>query len=185
LLVTEKNTNKIDAYTVDDHGIASGPIVHNANGQTPFGFAFDRRGHAIVSEAFGGTASALSSYKVSAAGVIRSISHSVDAAGQKAACWVTISRNGKFAYITNTASGTVSSYAINRDGSLRLISSVAATTGPGPIDMDLSNDGLTLFVLSSGAHSIRSFKVDPASGDLNPLESVAGLPASANGLIAQ
>jgi 6-phosphogluconolactonase (cycloisomerase 2 family) len=185
LLVTEKTTQKIDAYTVNDHGIASGPLVQNSNGQTPFGFAFDRRGRAIVSEAFGGTASALSSYRVSAQGVIRSISHSIDATGQKAACWVVITKNGKFAYTTNTASGTLSSYAINRDGSLRLIASVAATTGAGPIDMDLSNDSQTLFVLNSGTRSIQSFEVDPASGNLTALETVSGVPAGANGLVAQ
>jgi 6-phosphogluconolactonase len=185
LLVTEKATKKIDAYTVNDHGIASGPIVQNSNGETPFGFAFDRRGHAIVSEAFGGNASALSSYRVSGQGVIRSISNSVDATGQKAACWVVITKNGKFAYTTNTASGTISSYAINRDGSLRLIASVAATTGAGPIDMDLSNDSETLFVLNSGARSIQSFEVDRSSGNLTALETVSGVPAGANGLVAQ
>ena len=185
LLVTEKGTNKIDAYTVNDHGIASGPKVQNANGQTPFGFAFDKRGHAIVSEAFGSSASALSSYKVSASGVISSISHSVDAIGQRAACWVVVSKNGKYAYITNTATGTISSYAIARDGSLRLISSVAATTGAGPIDMDFSDDGQTLFVLTAGAKSIQSFEIDSSSGNLTALASVAGLPAGANGLVAQ
>lgn len=185
LLVTEKNTNKLDAYTVNDHGVASGPIVQNANGQTPFGFAFDKRGHAIVSEAFGGTASALSSYKVSATGVISSISNSIDATGQRAACWVAISRNGKFAYTTNTATGTISSYAIARDGSLRLISSVAATTGAGPIDMDFSDDGQTLFVLTAGAKSIQSFEVDRSSGNLTALATVSGLPAGTNGLVAQ
>jgi 6-phosphogluconolactonase (cycloisomerase 2 family) len=184
LLVTEKATNKIVAYTVNDNGIASGPIVQNSNGQTPFGFAFDKRGHAIVSEAFGGAASALSSYDVSRQGVLRSISHSVDATDQRAACWVVITRNGKFAYTTNTASGTLSSYAINRNGALRVVSSVAAITGAGPIDMDLSKDGQTLFVLNSGAGSIQSFEVDRASGQLTPLATVSGIPAGANGLIA-
>jgi 6-phosphogluconolactonase len=185
LLVTEKATNKIVVYTVNDHGIASGPIVQNSNGQTPFGFAFDKRGHAIVSEAFGGAASALSSYDVNRRGVIRSISNSVDATGQRAACWVVISRNGRFAYTTNTASGTISSYAIRRDGSLSLLSSVAATTSAGPIDMDLSGDGQTLFVLNAGANTLQSFEVDLSSGSLTALETVSGVPAGANGLIAQ
>jgi 6-phosphogluconolactonase len=185
LLVTEKATNKIVAYTVNRHGVASGPVVQTSNGATPFGFAFDRRGHALVSEAFGGTASALSSYQVSGNGVIRSVSHSIDATGQKAACWVVVTRNGKFAYITNTASGTLSSYAIDRDGSLRLIASVAATTGAGPIDMDLSKDSQTLFVLNAGSHSLQSFEVDTSSGHLTPLETLSGVPASANGLVAQ
>jgi 6-phosphogluconolactonase (cycloisomerase 2 family) len=185
LLVTEKATNKIVTYTVNDHGVASGPIVQNSNGQTPFGFAFDKRGRALVSEAFGGTASALSSYAVSRQGALRAISNSVDAKGQKAACWVAISRNGKFAYITNTATNTISSYAIERDGSLRLLSSVAATTAAGPIDMDFSDDGQTLFVLTAGGHAIQSYDIDRSTGALTAVATATGLPASANGLIAR
>lgn len=186
LLVTEKATNKISAYTVNDHGIASAPVVQESNGATPFGFAFDRRGHAIVSEAFGGTASALSSYSVSRRDArLRSISDSIDATGQQAACWVVITRNGRFAYTTNTASGTISSYAIDRDGTLRLLSAVAATTNAGPIDMDLSADGQTLFVLNAGANSLQSFEVDRSTGALTAIATLSGVPAGANGLIAQ
>ncbi len=55
LVVTEKNTNLIDTYEVNgDTGLASGPNPQASAGATPFGFAFDRRGHLIVSEAFGG-----------------------------------------------------------------------------------------------------------------------------------
>ena len=50
LVVTEKSTNLIDTYAVEN-GVASAPVPHPAAGLTPFGFAFDRHGHAIVSEA--------------------------------------------------------------------------------------------------------------------------------------
>src|SRR5207302_10339808 len=67
LVVTEKMTNKIDTYTVNHDGTATGPTVQNSAGVEPFGFAFDRRGQLIVSEAFGGmpNASAASSYDAS------------------------------------------------------------------------------------------------------------------------
>lgn len=63
LVVTEKNTNKIDVYTVRE-GFAGKPRVHASYGMEPFGFTFDRRGDLLVSEAFGGkaNAAALSSY---------------------------------------------------------------------------------------------------------------------------
>ena len=106
LVVAEKNTNKIDLFDVED-GIAQGPNVQVSNGMTPFGFAFDRRDHLIVSEAFGGAAnaSALSSYEVDG-GIypLEVVSGSV-ATHQTAACWVVVSRNGRFAYTTNTGSG--------------------------------------------------------------------------------
>ena len=79
LVVTEKNTNLIDTYEVDgDTGLASGPSPQASAGATPFGFAFDGRGHLIVSEAFGGAPdqSAVSSYAVDD-GLIDAISPSV------------------------------------------------------------------------------------------------------------
>lgn len=185
LLVTEKATNKIDTYTVDQNGVATGPIVQSSNGMTPFGFAFDKRGNAVVSEAFGGTASALSSYEVENDGSTESISTSVDATGQRAACWVVITKNGKFAYTTNTASGTVSSYTIGHDGSLTLLNAVAATTGGRPTDADISRNGQFLYVLVAGTRAIQGYRIDQGDGSLALVETATGLPASANGLAVQ
>ena len=63
-LVTEKGTNKLGGYRVPDDGTTDAPTVTTSAGVTQFGFAFDRHGHALVSEAFGGAvnASAVSSY---------------------------------------------------------------------------------------------------------------------------
>ncbi len=52
--MTEKATNLIDTYSVARNGVASAPTVNASVGETPFGFAFSRDGHLIVSEAFGG-----------------------------------------------------------------------------------------------------------------------------------
>ena len=64
LLVTEKATNRLTTYPVRDDGAIGAPVVTASHGVTPFGFAFDPRGRALVSEAFGGAAnaSAVSSY---------------------------------------------------------------------------------------------------------------------------
>ena len=64
LLVTERATQRIGVYAVDDAGLATGPTVVSSSGVTPFGFGFDNKGHVIVSEAFAGAAdaSAVSSY---------------------------------------------------------------------------------------------------------------------------
>ena len=64
LVVTEKNTNLIDTYVVGLNGYATGPNVQQSSGTEPFGFRFNNQGHLIVSEAFGGGPSAVSSYKV-------------------------------------------------------------------------------------------------------------------------
>ena len=78
LVVTEKATNRITTYRVF-FGYASGPLAQPSAGETPFGFAFDRHGHLIVSEAFGGApdASVLSSYSIASSGTIAAIDPNV------------------------------------------------------------------------------------------------------------
>lgn len=186
LVVTEKNTNKIDIFRVDRDGYATGPFVKPSSGTTPFGFAFGRRNEVFVSEAFGGAAdaSALSSYELERDGDLESISPSVPTT-ETAACWTVVTRNGRFAYVTNTGSASVSGYLIGFDGELSLLreDGKSAVTGAGPIDAALSRDDRFLFTLNSGSHSITSFRIGH-DGGLTPASSVEGLPAGANGLAA-
>ncbi len=186
LLVTEKATNKLSSYRVRRDGRIDAPVVTASAGATPFGFAFDRRGHALVSEAFGGAAnaSAVSSYGFEewAPAKPMVISASVGTT-QSAACWVVVTPNGRHAYVTNTGSGTLSSYQVQRSGKLVLAQGIAATSGAGPIDAAISADGRGLFVLNAGSNSITSFDI-ARDGALTAAASVPGLPAGSNGLAA-
>jgi 6-phosphogluconolactonase len=184
LVVTEKASNLIDTYQVR-RGRAQAPETHPSAGETPFGFAFDNAGHLIVSEAFGGAtdASALSSYSVRG-DRFKLISPSVGTT-QTAACWVVISKNGKYAYTTNAGSGSISSYRIGKRGDLTLLEAQAGLTGNGssPIDMAISNNGLFLYALNSGTSTISAFRVQ-ADGGLVSLGEVS-TPAGAVGLAAR
>ena len=187
LVVTEKATDKLTSYRVREGGQIGAPVVTASSGITPFGFAFDRRGTLLVSEAFGGAAgaSAVSSYAVgegAAPALPRVISASV-ADTQSAACWVVTTPNGRHAYVTNTGSGTISRYAIERSGKITLAQAVAGTSGAGPIDAAIAPTGKRLFVLNSGSRTISSFGVN-RDGTLGAPSDVAGLPAGANGLAA-
>lgn len=108
LVVTEEATNKIVTFEIDRDRLPGPARVQNSNGQTPFGFAFGKRDQLFVSEAFGGAenASATSSYEVDRNGVLITISASV-ATNQTANCWVAVTPNGRFAYVTNTGSGSI------------------------------------------------------------------------------
>jgi 6-phosphogluconolactonase len=188
LVVTEKAGNRIDTYTIDDDGLPSAPINNPSNGMTPFGFEFNHSGTLVVSEAFGGAAgaSAASSYTASDSGMLSVASGSV-ANSQTASCWVVIPNNGKFAFVSNTGSGTISSYRIgNNDDSLTLVESVAGTTGMGsaPIDMTLSNNSKYLFVVAGGSQSVVSFKVNK-DGTLTMVDTDGGLPLGAQGIVAK
>lgn len=187
LVVTERATNKIVIYPVNDYGIAGAGTAYASAGATPFGFTFDKREHLLVSEAFGGApnASALSSYDLPEDGPLTTLSPSV-ATQQTAACWVVATKNGKFAYTTNTGSASVSGYRINRDGTLSLLKAngVSGTTGAGPIDMGFSNNSRFLYTLNGRADSISVFRVEE-DGELWPVQEVIGVPVNAAGLASR
>jgi len=97
-----------------------------------------------------------------------------------------VTRNGRYAYTTNTGSGSISGYRIMPDGTLTLLDPDGRTalTGDGstPIDLALSLDNV-LYALESGDDEISAFRVQ-FDGSLTPLGSVAA-PATANGLAAR
>ena len=186
LVVTGKNTNVIDTYSIDRRGQATGPRANPSHGMTPFGFAFDNRGTLVVSEAFGGAPnqSAMSSYDVSRDGVLDVVSGSVRDF-QTAACWVVITDNGRYAYTSNTGSSSISSYRIGPHGALTLLESVAAMTdaGSSPIDMALSVGSRYLYVLNGVTGTINGYRVD-TDGGLSPVAHGEGLPPNAQGIAA-
>ena len=189
LVVTERSTNVISTYLVGSDGLVAGPNVNPSAGATPFGFAFDNAGRLLVSEAFGGAAdaSASSSYRLHGDGTLTLLSGSVGTT-ETAACWLVVTNSGRFAYVTNTGSGSVSGYRIKRDGRLRLLDADGRTgeTGAGsaPIDAAFDVASRFLYTLNVGNGSISVFAVR-ANGSLGPLAGVAGLPASAVGLAAR
>src|SRR6266513_163967 len=162
LVVTEKAGNRLDTYTVDENGLPSAPIDNPSNGMTPFGSAFNNPGFLVVSEAFGGmpNQSAASSYSAGDDGVLSVVSSSV-ANSQTASCWVVITNNGHTVFVSNTGSGTISSYDLtSNDGTLTLVNPVAGDTGANsaPIDMALNVSSQFLYVLAGGLQSFISYR---------------------------
>lgn len=164
IFVTEKGTNSIDEFTINPYSGLPGKITTRAsNGQTPFGFAVTRRNQLVVSEAFGGGAgaSALSSYQVASSPAFRSVSDSI-ADTQTAACWVALAKNDRFAFTTNTGSGSISTYSVATDGTLALLGNGdAADTGEGskPADVAVSYDQRFLYVLDGGTAALSIFSI--------------------------
>lgn len=187
LVVTERATDAITTFPVAADGLPSAPIVTPSAGATPFGFDVDRRGRVYVSEAFGGAAdaSAVSSYAVGADGSLAAISPSVGTT-ETAACWVVVTRDGRYLYTTNTGSGTVSGYRIGTDGSLTLLDAdgVTVDTGEGsaPADAAISGNGRVLHVLERGDGEIGSYAIGTDGGLTPDGPAATGLPASALGL---
>lgn len=181
VVVTEKATNIVGTFKVNNNGsIMSGKFT-KSDGKTPFGFEWSRNKFMIVSNAAGGAAVAGSStaYTINANGIPKTTNGAI-ANYQAAPCWVAITKNGRFAYVTNTASNNVSSYYIADDGGLYLAKGVAATSGMGPLDVVVSNN-IYVFVLTSRSNSIDEYYRKPF-GELGAIGHVSGVPASATGL---
>ena len=181
-MVTEKGTQTIDTFLVDNGGFASGPISNPSSGSTPFGFQFTHRSVAIVSEA---GPNALSSYRVDENGQLELITGSLPN-GQAAVCWAVVTNDGRFAYTANAGSSTVSSYAVSPEGILTLLDPAAATTGAGsaPTDAALSGDSRFLYVRDGGQNVVHGFRVE-ADGSLTPVGTTGGIPAGSQGLAAR
>ncbi len=186
LVVSEKASSQLTTYVVDDAGVASPPVAYAAAGTTPFGFDFDNRGRLIVSEAFGGAvlASTVSSYAVDDDGTVTFLDPAVPSL-QTASCWTAVSPSGRYAYVTNPTSNSLSGFAVARDGSLELLvdDGVSAQTD-GPLDLAFSRDGRYLYTLNAATGSIGAFRAR-GDGTLTPLPGITGIPAGANGLAAQ
>ena len=190
VFVTERATNLIDLFPIQAGGALGVPTFVPSLGMTPFGFEFGKQGTLIVSEAFGGAvnASAVSSYKLGGLGVINNVSPSVPTT-ETAACWIAITRNGRYAYATNTGSGTVTGYRINvASGALQILNTDGITgdlgLGTNPLDEALSIDSRYLYVISPNTNEIATLRVRN-DGSLEKLPSVFGLPSSARGLAAR
>ena len=186
LVVPEKGTNLIDVYYVRPTGyVSEQPITNVSAGRTPFGFAFSKQGLLVVSEAFGGApnASAGSSYVIGTNGRLRTITASAPTL-QTAACWVVVTDNGKFAYMTNTGSASVTGYSILQGGLTNLnVDGLTGVTAAGPIDA--ASTKKYLYTLDGNAHEISAFATAESNGSLSKLSSTGGLPAGAIGLAAK
>jgi 6-phosphogluconolactonase len=186
LIVTERGTNSISSYVIDQLGYAQGPATTKSAGQTPYGFAFASDGALVVSEAFGGTkgAAAASSYAVSGAD-LQLISGSIGDTRSEV-CWVVITKDDRFAYVTNFGDGTVSSYEIAADRRLKLSDPVAGSTGrngKGLRDEAISADGRYLYAIDPDAQKLFAWAVGQ-DGQLIPAGEYGGFPTTVAGLAA-
>lgn len=160
LVVTEKATNKIGVFDVNQQGYIWGSHFTSSAGQTPFGFAFDSRGYLFVTEAFGGAsnASTVSSYVKTNSGALSAISAAVPTT-QTAACWAAVSPDDRFVFAANAGSGTISTFEIGRHGIIDLVGNSTPIPGSTPVDMALSKNGRNVYLLGAGIPGIVTFHV--------------------------
>jgi 6-phosphogluconolactonase len=172
IVVSELTSNHLSVFHVNKNGSVTGPIVNDSYGQGPLGAYFLSSGILLVTEA---VSYALSSYSLSNDGILHVISGSVPN-GYKTACWVVTTRDERFAFTTNTLSGTISTYRIDPNGALsvvRHIDSTAPGTAPGlPIDVRVSKDGRHFYTLNGNQGTVSVFNIQ-VDGSLVKLQVAA------------
>jgi 6-phosphogluconolactonase len=187
LVVTDRAADSIHAFAVGDDGLLVGHATHPSSGMTPYGFDFAPDGTLVVTEAAGaqvGKASA-SSYRLDGGRELVPLSAAVPNTRSEV-CWALVGAGGRIAFVTNFGDGTISTYELAADGTIRLRDAVAATTvegGPGIRDEAISSDGRFLYALHADAREVFAWEVGE-DGTLVALGSANGLPATAAGLAA-
>ena len=188
LVVSERATNLLTIFPVGRLGQIGTPVQVASPGDTPFGFEFARGGTLVVSEANPSTetGSSVSSYNpVSGSGA--SVVTAQLGTQQGQACWVAVSRNGRFAYTGNTPTQTISGFAVGRDGSLVALDADGVTGSTvgigGPRDLAVGRSG-SLYALLSNGGQIAEFGVR-RDGSLSEPEFFGSLPIGTAGLLAR
>jgi 6-phosphogluconolactonase (cycloisomerase 2 family) len=181
LLVTEKITNNVDVFSVQ----SDGSLSQRKDTPNPvpglFDAVFSSDGAALIVQtgpAGSSNASSVSSYLVEEGGTLLPVTGSVPTLGS-AACWVALTPNGQFAYVSNSASSTISAFAIGSSGNVTaLLGTVVASlpTGSFNLDIAVSQDAKYVYTLNSGTGTIGIFAVQP-NGSLKLTGLASGLKA--------
>jgi 6-phosphogluconolactonase (cycloisomerase 2 family) len=212
----------IDVFSVNSQGAAGPAVGHQAPTPNPFGFSFAGQKNLLVSDAGfvatpSGTADnpggsqpnpfdpsqffgSATSFSLSPSGALTFKGQFPD--GGRAACWLVVSKDGKYAFASNTLAspagspagvgtgkGAISTFAISPHGRLTLLGQTDASPGGFPGDEAISSDGKFLYLLNPaiifapGPSHIDVYRIG-SGGSLNHIQSVADavLPFSVSGL---
>ena len=188
--VTERLTNSIDVFKVLSDG-SLGAIVHNSGaGPGTFSATFTPGGELIVSEtgpAGVPNGSAVSSYAILPDGTLSTISSSLPTLGA-ANCWNAVTPDGRFAYVSNAGSSSISGFAIGANGALSPLPGTVVGNNPAGatnLDIAISSDGKYLYTLNSHNGTIGIFAIQK-DGTLQSIGSASGIAVNAgfNGIAA-
>jgi 6-phosphogluconolactonase len=190
LAVTERATNKLDVFAVQSDGRLSAITVNSSANPGAFSATFAPNGALIVSETGAATpnSSTVSSYAIAGDRTLVAISSGVPTLGA-ANCWNAVTPDGRFVYVSNAGTSSISGFQIGARGALTALPGTVVGMNPSGstnLDITVSSDGAYLYSLNGATGSIGVFAIRSADGTLTNLGTVGGLPAGAglNGIAA-
>ncbi|CAN5761754.1 hypothetical protein BH20ACT14_BH20ACT14_12120 [soil metagenome] len=101
-------------------------------------------------------------------------------------CWTVVSKDQRYAYVTNFGDGTISGYTIASDGSITLLESIAATTTFGKLsirDAARTKNGRYLYAIDITSQMVHGWAIEK-DGSLTSIGEFPGLPETVAGLAA-
>jgi 6-phosphogluconolactonase len=139
----------IDVFKM--HNDRPGPAVQNPSvGEDPFGFGYTSRNQLMMSDS--GIVGTATSYKLNqGTGGLTPISHLLS--NGSAPCWVVITNDDKYTYMTNSINSgppfnSISRFKISHQGELSFLG-LTPTTYNAALDEDSSDNGKYLYVLNT------------------------------------
>lgn len=131
---------------------------------------------------FQGQTGSVTSYNIDHDGKLTMVSPDVLAGtdywgGEQAVCWVTASRDGKFAWTTNPLTSSISTYSVNDDARITLKKQIAYQDPAFDeyfLDMDISADGNYVNTISGNTGKTFVFRINKQNGDLTKVGEYPG-----------
>ena len=163
LLVGSQSASVV-AFPINSNGSLDTAVVNTTSiPAVPFAGVFLNNSIYITADV--ATAS-LSSYRLNGNGTLTPISLSVAATGQAASCWLSVTPNGKWAYVGN-GSGSISLYSISASGALTLVNATASNEGLAVAgDSWVSADGKFLYSTFLKDGSVIAYSINDTTGAL-------------------
>jgi 6-phosphogluconolactonase len=181
IVVTERNSNRIESFPVNENGRLGVPVASASNGAVPFALDNGFDGTTLVAEAGGAAPNgAVSSYRIARNGELQTVTAS-RSTQNLATCWIVATTGGRFAYAVNASSGTITGLSVGPVGQVTLLNTggVTASTGSGstPLDPAVSSDDRFLYVFKAGTGTIQGFWITDTHGLAALGDALAGAPS--------
>ena len=196
LTVPNRGSDTISTFVVRPGGTL-GPerVIPSTGTGVPFGFAYTKRDELVMSN-FGTPPEApvgsASSYTLDRkTGRLAPVDTKL--AGGSATCWVELTSDDRYAFLTNTLSASISRFAVAPGGGLTLLGTTMARGVA--LDLDTDDSSRYLYVLTAnvsfatglpvfGLFDVTGYRIR-ADGSLAEIGSVLGLPVGSSGLAAR
>lgn len=169
------SSNAVASFPLNANGTLGTPVLNTASIANPFAGAFASPTIYLETDT---ADKSLSSYTFNSDGTLKLIGNVV--AGEAAPCWMSITPDGKTAFVGNGA-GTISSFAIAANGALTLINAKAAQepsaiAGVNSVAADswISADGKFMYVSYLGDDKVVSYSIGAGATLTKLNEQVVG-----------